>query len=323
MILQQSKNIISKLFIIFAGIIFPCLIIEFSLRIDEFFRKGVPLFKNPSSLWDDELGWRGKEHILSGAYDDRPVLVLGDSFTDGLGVPSNEMWFSYLNGIAEGQKIVAYGGMGYGTLQELLVLKKYLNSGMKPSLIVLQMCTNDIINNYYKLEKDSYLQRAPAPRPYLENGMIITRFPRNNNWLIFPLISYSRFAYKYNVRWEAMSERAVKEGRISTIEDKIKLQGFSLPEFHAAVSVTHQLLSNFKVLSANYNLLLVVVDDAIPYSKAIEASAQKLGINIVFPTRGNRIIPDSEKIDGAHFNTQGNKTFAEYLLAQLRSGNSK
>jgi hypothetical protein len=157
---------LGRCLLVLCGISCALLLVEGARRIDNRVRRGIPFFTNPRSLWDDRRGWVGREHVI-GPTSSNPILVLGDSFTEGLTVSSESMWFAYLQREHPETQLIAYGGLGYGTLQELIVLEDYLKGGMHPSLVVVQLCSNDIINNYYPLEVSSYAQRPPAPRPYV------------------------------------------------------------------------------------------------------------------------------------------------------------
>jgi hypothetical protein len=188
-------------------------------------------------MWDERRGWIGREHLL-GEASINPILVLGDSFTEGLSVPSEKMWFSYLRNVFPGRQVIAYGGLGYGTLQELVVLEDYLSKGIRPSLVVLQLCSNDIINNYYPLEVLSYSQRPPAPRPYLEEQGVVVRFPRRFGAVLSPIIGLSQFAYALSARWDkATVERAAVDDSDS-IEVRLQQRGFSDPDFQKGIQIT-------------------------------------------------------------------------------------
>jgi alkylation response protein AidB-like acyl-CoA dehydrogenase len=50
--------------------------------------------------------------------------------------------------------VQVYGGHGYGTLQEYLVIDKYIDE-IKPDLILLQVCSNDFTNNLENEAKSS------------------------------------------------------------------------------------------------------------------------------------------------------------------------
>lgn len=300
------------------GISCALLLVEGARRIDNRVRRGIPFFTNPSSLWDERRGWVGREHVL-GPASSHPILVLGDSFTDGLTVPSESMWFAYLQRELPETQLIAYGGLGYGTLQELIVLEDYLKSGMRPSLIVLQLCSNDIINNYYPLEVSSYAQRPPAPRPYLEGTEIVVRFPRRYGDIVAPIIGVSQVAYALSTRWDMATVQRAAHDKSDSIETRIQHHGFSDPLFEAGIKVTEQLLARIKETASGTPIVLMLVDDVEPYTSALRDIAKKADLPIIVPQR-IRVVPPTEKLpDGAHLNQEGNRLVAETFLEAARS----
>jgi lysophospholipase L1-like esterase len=294
------------------------LTVEAARRFDNRIRRGIPFFTNPSSLWDAHRGWIGREHVL-GSNPAHPILVLGDSFTEGLSVPADKMWFSYLRGTSSSAPVIAYGGLGYGTLQELIVLRDYLRSGMKPSLIVLQLCSNDIINNYYPLELSSYSQRPPAPRPYLEGERVVVRFPRKYGDFISPIIGVSQVAYALSTRWDLATVQRAAIDKSDSIETRIQRQGFSDPLFQAGMAVTERLLKMVKDEVSNVPIVLMLVDDVEPYTSALRDIAKKADLPIVVPQRV-RVVPPTGKLpDGAHLNEEGNRLVGETFLESIRA----
>ena len=272
---------------------------------------------NPSSLWDAKLGWRGKEHIIAGD-GSGPILVIGDSFTEGLGVPSEKMWFAYLKKKFPEKKIIAYGGLAYGTLQELMILEEYLAAGLKPALVILQLCSNDIVNNYYPLEKESYLQRTPAPRPYLEGDQISIRLARRSSSFIYPLVAYSRFFDRYNTKWENLMAKWASQGKINSIEFEIEKKGLKLPGFRQAAKVTGRIMARMKALLGDTPMVLMLVNDAKPYTKIYKRIAKKNHMPLIIPEKHTEIASAARLQDGAHLNILGNRLIGETLINRIK-----
>ncbi|MCB0320234.1 MAG: SGNH/GDSL hydrolase family protein [Bdellovibrionales bacterium] len=322
------KKILIPIIFICLGTIAPLLLLETSLRVELLLRKGIPLSQNPRDLWDKDLGWTGREHLIAGSDTLNPVLIFGDSFTHGLSIPTDKMWFASLQTETSSNPIIAYGGLGYGTLQELLVLRKYLQLYPHPELIVLQLCSNDILNNYQPIEQETYLQRAPGPRPYLEGKEIHIRMARKYGSIIFPFISFSRFLYKYNTRWENLMANWAHEGKIDSIEFPIENSHGALPIFKDAVKVTQRLIRLFKKEAAGIPLVFMLVDDLPTYSKELIFISKKFNIPLVIPSRIQHIPENGRLEDGTHLNELGNqivgKIVSEFiheqgLLGQTRS----
>lgn len=141
---------------------------------------------------DDELGWKHRPNAsrtystdgvtaavttnalglrgpIPAAESDRPrVLVLGDSFTDGLEVSDDELFTTVWNGLRPDLQIVNAGVGGYGTVQELDVLVR-LAPVVRPSLCVLMVYANDLNDNvmpfYPTIGARPYVDRDGNPQP--------------------------------------------------------------------------------------------------------------------------------------------------------------
>jgi lysophospholipase L1-like esterase len=316
--MMNLKLIAARVVLVAFGVALPFIVLEGGLRIEHRIRKGTPLLLNPAAKWDDHLGWEGKEHIFN-PLSERPLLVIGDSFTEGLDVPSGQMWFAQLAAMYPERGLIAYGGLGYGTLQQLRTLQRYRDRGVNPSTVVLQLCTNDILNNLFDLEKHSLLQRPPGPRPYWENGSVVLKFPRENDWLLLPLVSWSRFAYRMSTHWDALVAEQARAGRFNSIEHDIQKFGFAFEPFRRASQVTQILLDRFKRAAGDASLILMLVDDVEPYTRALRDIADKLQLQIVIPARVTPLGVSDRLPDGTHLNASGNRLVGDTFTRIAKS----
>jgi hypothetical protein len=110
------------------------------------------------------------------------ILVIGDSYTDAAQVSDGGTYYDYLADSAVlDVEVFAYGTGAYGSLQEFLILDRYIDE-IRPDLILWQFCSNDLINNYRPLEARSLYENSWRRRPYLEEGEIRIRAP-TMHWL--------------------------------------------------------------------------------------------------------------------------------------------
>lgn len=93
----------------------------------------------PYELWSNELGCQDKPYDR--ALHPRPVLLVGDSFTQG-----NLFEKSWGSGLERRLKrrVLKCGVVGFGTAQELGKARKLVAAGIKPSLIVVGYFMNDL-----------------------------------------------------------------------------------------------------------------------------------------------------------------------------------
>ena len=69
------------------------------------------------------------------------------------------------------------GRCGYGSLQEFMILGRYLDE-ISPDIVLWQFCSNDFINNYHELESVSFSNNNQMTRPYYKNSDIEWLFPK-------------------------------------------------------------------------------------------------------------------------------------------------
>jgi len=102
------------------------------------------------------------------------VLVIGDSFTQDSYVSNGEEWYAFLERAFPNATFFVKGVSGYGSLQEYMILDKYIDE-INPDVVLWQFCNNDYDNNYYPFDRLLYGRNNLGTRPYLENGNIVYR----------------------------------------------------------------------------------------------------------------------------------------------------
>ena len=108
------KSVFQNIFLVFFSTLLCFLMLEVGLRLWQQ-RKGTPFFRTSNEFADATLGWKGKEVHIPSLSNGKKILVLGDSFTDGLGVPDDKLYFALLAKKFDAE-VLAYGGKGFGNL---------------------------------------------------------------------------------------------------------------------------------------------------------------------------------------------------------------
>ena len=116
------------------------------------------------------------------------ILFIGDSFTGDPYVSDEDAYFRIAGDLLDAE-VFAVGAGGYGTLQELMILKRYAGE-IDPDYFVLQFCANDFANNSFALESRSILSSQKNIRPYLDGDKVVYRLSPNH-WYRY-LYNYSK-----------------------------------------------------------------------------------------------------------------------------------
>lgn len=120
-----------------------------------------------SQLTTDVHGFRAWGNLRT---HKKKLLIIGDSFTGHPYTSDDQAYFSVAARQLDAE-VFAGGAGGYGTLQELILLEKYVHE-IDPDIFVLQFCSNDFSDNDYEIGKDSFVRNQVNFRPYLNQGKI-------------------------------------------------------------------------------------------------------------------------------------------------------
>ncbi len=294
---------------------------EISFRLRHLFVRGIPLFATLEAYQEQEFGWQGRK-LFGQQETNRPkILVIGDSFTEGLGLPEEELYATKL-GKALGAEMFIYAGRGYGTMQELLVLRRFLNE-VQPDLIILQLCSNDFLNNSFELERRSYYQNALMMRPYLEEGKIIYRYPSQFGVLRITLAKHSRLFHFIFTKLDLVFLSLARRGVLQSVEDTIAERNGELPLFHDAVLVTDDLLSKFIAEAGAVPVIAFLADDVQPYLHEFVTIFKKLESELItdLPFELSKQVTAGEHIrleDKVHWNSRGHELVSEILAKKIK-----
>jgi hypothetical protein len=203
---ELVKRFVARATLILAGLVGGLLVAEIALRIIGFHYDPVDNFSRPIYQRDPELGWwhipgatsdyvgegqshvtinslglRDRDHLLAKPGRCLRIAVLGDSIAEAVGLQREKNFCSVLErSLATCERrnerqveVINFGVGGYGTAQELLMLRHHIWD-YAPDIVVLAFFPgNDITDNSSALTKLAWPE-APA-RPYfnLNNGSLM------------------------------------------------------------------------------------------------------------------------------------------------------
>lgn len=249
--------------------------------------------------------------------DKLKVFIIGDSFTGAVEVSDGKLYFNHLARLNSGIEIFAYGGIGYGTLQEYMILDKHYDL-IKPDLVLWQFCTNDIINNSHALESQSFLHNNQALRPYYnqESGQTEWLEPAQNYGALYRYLreSYIFRPLRLHHFIEDYRERHSIESRLT--EDDPSLQD-SIATTSAVMAKAKQRIGNTPIIA------FAAITDEFP-AVTEQTFAEIAGANgIPFIPNVKQALNDAESrgvlIDGAetggdeHWNEAGHAVVGKVL----------
>lgn len=309
-----------KFFIFFCIIFFSTfLFIEIIIRFYHVKTYSIPFTRSLMEYYDPLLGWEGKKIFGDPNTDRKKIFVVGDSYTDGAGADETKMYYRVI-AKALNAELFIYGGPGYGTLQEYLIIDKYLDE-INPDLIILQVCLNDFINNSHKLEKGSFSNNNLMVRPYLVNDKIEYYFPRFlGKYRIF--LSQSRLIYMAFNSYDIIMANLAKKGKIESSESKIGEKGLSYKPFADSKKTTFKIVKMIKGKTKNTPIIAVAVSSDQPYSDQFADIFSELNIPYLLkPAQGIEKINSKENplyspVHG-HLNEKGNQIFGKLILHEL------
>jgi hypothetical protein len=321
---------------------------EVALRLFLKVRDGAPFWGGPDSnaalVLDPRLGWRANErfqfHGMRTSYDGRryrvdaslardgfrmwgdvdsaapKMLVLGDSYTEAVEVSNDRTYFAVMKGKLNAE-VFAYGAGGYGTLQELMVLDRYLER-IRPRLIVWQFMTNDYINNSLELERGSRINNNGAVRPYLIDGRVEYVMPR-----AWPLLR--RWMSEWRLGEFLLSRVDRLMARLPTVEQRIAAEGMEHAGFRRSMAITSELLGRVKERAGRIPVILFCADGREPFFTATKRIAAERGIAFVGEVAEGLRAAEARHVevrsaDGEHWNEEGHRiageALSEYLMRQ-------
>jgi lysophospholipase L1-like esterase len=278
------------------------------------YRKDAGGNSYPVKITTNQHGFRMFGDVTSSR---KKVLFIGDSFTQALHVSDDKTYYGILSQRLP-IEVFAYGAGGYGTLQEYMILKNFVQL-IDPDVILMQYTSNDFVNNDYELEFKSSINNNRMRRPYLtKEGQIVYALPKS--WARFrDLVNrHSVLLYVVIDRLDAM--RRVRD---DTIENDIISEGISHSGFRRSVKITETLLRMVKASSLNASVFAFGVDDYSPYYEEFRQIAERNGIKFIdgIPqaigeAQRNGLVTRAS--DGSHWNEAGHKVAAEQLLKHSR-----
>ena len=311
----------------------------------------LTFWRQPMSV-DQKLGWKATEHyVFEGTKRDAAgkeyhvsiatdrngfrlfgnpnskkikIFFLGDSFTYGIDVSNDKVYCALIVGKSNNVEGFAYGSGGYGTLQEYMILDKFIDL-IKPDILILQLCCNDFIDNDFRLGQKSYYNNNGRRRPYLdEYGNISYLNPKHSSFFFIPdgLLAKSRLAsFLFDKFNRLLLYPHKKQG--DSIETEISRVGPGHEGFRGAVKITKMSMDMIKNRAAGILIFAFSVDDGQPMWGEFQKLVEQEHFNYIdgipqalrsYEEKGYTI----RAADKGHLNELGHRIVADKLTDYLQ-----
>lgn len=310
---------ISALLIILTSVCAALIAAEVGIRTYESVFRHIPFWADIAQKSVNILGWEGKQvfgDLHTGKYK---ILIIRDSFTDGNGLREDEMYYTQLKKTFDAELFV-YGGLGYGTLQEYMILDRYVDA-VKPDLILIQLTSNDIINNDFELERRSYFNNDAFPRPYYQDGNVIMKYPGHFGAPRYFLQKHSRLAYRTFYFIDTMLAQLASRYVVRSVEADIE-RFPNRTAYREATEITKTLFERMIARAGRTPIVFIPVDSGEPYLNTYREIMRSLhGTFVDQPAiTMSRLLeekPGLLQTDGAHLNARGNRYFGDLVVRAL------
>lgn len=271
----------------------------------------------PINLRYDENGFKAFGDTAS----TKPkVLFLGDSYTASIEA-SNEQTFYNILADSLSFEAFAYGHAGFGTLQEYMVLDKWVDR-IRPDVVVWETCSNDFIDNHAPLEIVCGYKVSGERRPYLDsNGEIFYRRPLSLWQRLKGPIWFFRWLED---RWDRVKQNLFKqEKRVG--EYYIATAKRDFPPYDESVKTTERIVAMIrKRLPEKTKLIAFSADTYEPQMSEMKRIFEANGAAFYEePAQRLEQLMLEQKlplkaVDNCHWSEQGQAVIARGLLPHLR-----
>jgi hypothetical protein len=247
------------------------------------------------------------------------VLFIGDSYTQAVSVSDDATYYAVLRRDLD-VEIFAYGGGGFGTLQEEMLLDQTFDA-IKPDVVVWQYCSNDFVNNSLELESASYLNNNHLVRPYLEGDTVIYELPAADPLGLRTFWGmHSRVTYALLTRWDALE---ADRHATDSVEVTIERLGLQHPGFQRAVDTTRRLMSMVVARAGGRPVVAFSCDENEPYTSALQMVSSASGVEF-WPDVAQAVdaadaAGQSVRGTDFHWNPLGHRIVAEVLGPHVRA----
>jgi hypothetical protein len=250
------------------------------------------------------------------------VFVLGDSYTQADDIDDQQTFHAILAQRFPGAEFWAFGCSGYGTYQQMMILQE-VQPQVRPDVLVLQLSSNDVVNNLAELESCMPFLTTPAPRPYLQDdGTVRFAMAQRHRGLA----GYSKAIASISDRIETLTTASEQwvPGQMRRYTIRFKSDDFDQILDKAVVKTADLLRQMKKVVGPNTRVIAFFDEDVEILTNALKQACLLADLPLVESV--GKAISDEEGKRGNfcyrtrdfwHWNNQGHEVVATVLEPYL------
>jgi hypothetical protein len=255
--------------------------------------------------------------ILQSKNTEFSILVIGDSFTMDPHTSNSSSWFGIMKSKLENEmnkkiSLFAIGGGGYGTNQQYLKTKKFLQkSNIKPDMVILQFCINDFMNNTYTWEKNTENFNQYLRRPYYFNDTHLF-FHKS---ISSSIVRNKYFSYLKSPNYFLLIAGIMKRKYFNKdIDYKLK---------NDSIKITTHLIKKIRNLFITNNFYIFNCKEGFEYpeNQWYEILDQTNIKIFKSPSMNMKKLEKTENIffrDGGHYNELGNRFLGNFVYLEIK-----
>lgn len=349
------QNLLLSLLALLLALLLVCVAAEIALRLYQHHKYGIGLLNDANHgliSKDSKLGWKMSPHVhyrirLEDASKNKhwvdvstneygfrsfgdihtkrkKILFVGDSFTAGVGSSDDRTYHARCGEMLGDVEVFAYGGVGYGSLQEFMIVDQYLEL-IRPDVLVWQFFENDFLDNEHDLDIVKSFYNTGTPRPYLDlSGNTGYRYATHDHlyWNLPDWISENMRLLKIlNTRISRIIHSRSKSG---PIPEDIAQARVTRDAFARSVTITRMIMERLKQRTGKSPVYLFCITDKQPYFDAIKNICETVGIHFIpdvpqgLKEQEQRKPRSTRSGDGEHLNETGDLIVAQRIVQALK-----
>lgn len=188
------------------------------------FNASPPMSDKPTPVTVDALGYRVTPRKENGRFK---ILVVGDSFTFGLGVGDADTFCSFLETELPDCEVFNAGVSGYGLGQMLIRLRQCLEQ-TEPNLVLFAfmredphrtvLSFRDYAKPVFRLENDKLIvENLPVPPPFkMEKNIKREQIEAESEWMLNRVARHWKHSYRDRHGWREVSRKVIEKAREET-----------------------------------------------------------------------------------------------------------